>query len=246
MTDRYRLGSYNVRKGRPARRVAREVARAMRAFRLDALCLQECATQLPDLHRWLPDHLRVVGYPNTDVAGRDSAIVVDMRRAAAAGRRVFGKRRHRMGGLGWERAARNAHKGLHNHREVVSVRLGRLRLASDHFPPTPHLGLYPMRDRAHKAMADRVAVVSQRWSRGKRANAGAWAWFGDKNMLPHVPRAAELARDSGGHIAHVVKRPGIDWMLAGPALRVPRIRRVRRDWLRADHGLVIAVVEVDR
>ena len=240
MAERYRLGAYNVRKGRNPERVLREIVRLMRRQRLDALNVSEFNTQLDHVRANLPDHLELVCYPNGDIAARDSAIVIDTRRAARKGRRAFQRRLHGMGGKGWERAPHNRGAGLHNPRKAVSVRLGVLRIGADHWPPGPHGRGYPLRAAAHGKMQRRITRISRRWSDQARPNAGAWVWFGDKNMRPDDPRAVRLQQETEG-TAHGT---GIDWLLAGPDVMVLRVRKVRAKWLRSDHPAVVAVVEV--
>lgn len=235
---RWRLGTYNCRVGRRPRQVRREVHRLMRRGRLDALTLQEAAGYVRHLRAELPDRFRVVSYPGRGVSARDSAVVVDRKRACRLGRHVGARRLFHLC-RGWERAPRNQHRGLHHGRRAVSCRIGPLRVLSMHLPPGPHHSPnYPRRADSHAEAVETLTDQGARWTSKGRP----WVFIGDANMGSRDARAQRMARTLEGTLAG----RGIDWLLAGPGLRVVKVWEPRMRGLRSDHEPRFAVVEVER
>lgn len=234
---RYRIGTYNVRKGRNPKRVAREIRRLFRRGRLHSLNVQEFATQHAAVVRLLPDHLVVMGYPDGDISARDSAVIVDTRRLGKCGRSAGGTRLHRLEREGWERAPHNRDQGLHNPRSAVSARVGQLRAMSVHMPPGPHS--WPLRGEAFDTALDTVENVLGRWSR----NGRPWVAFGDWNKHINAREIWRMAR----RLDATREGDEIDYLLAGPGVAIKRVWRPK--WAAritdSDHDPVFAVVEVD-
>ena len=229
----HRGGSFNVRKGRDAEVVAREVEDFMAEHDLDWLVLQECADQVRHIAKVLRGRYVVLTGALTR-SRRDSAIVV------RAGIPARYKRVHSLEPLGWERDPENREYGRHNHRSAVSARIGgkgfRYRLAAVHLPPGPHDAPgYPLRGLAFRTSLDTLRKMARRWSR--QTDLDGWAMVGDWNERPDDPaiRRFLLDTDSG------VLGNGIDYPIARGVV-VNRYRRVR--FGESDHKPIVVTVRL--
>jgi plasmid stabilization system protein ParE len=216
--------------------VARELRRLFRREGLTACTVQEFATQHARVADLLPPHLVVYGFPDGGVSARDSAVVVDVRRAERLGLWVGGLALHVLEGRGWERAPRNRHKGLHNHRSAVSLRVGPPRVMALHMPPGPHA--WRLRGLAWRTARRTV----ESWAAGVTAKGVAWLVPGDWNKT----RAARAVKRMARRLGASTRGAGIDWVMAGPGVRIVRHWKVRDPFYRADHAPTVTVVEVDR
>lgn len=228
----HRGGSYNVRKGRDAETVAREVEDFMVEFELDWLVLQECADQIRHIARSLRGRYTVLTGSGSR-SRRDSAIIV------RPGIPARFKRVHSLERLGWERAPENRRFGRHNHRSMVSARIGRkgfrYRLAAVHLPPGPHDAPgYPLRGLAFRTSLDTLRKLARRWS---RADLDGWAMVGDWNERPDDAAIRRFLVDTGG----AVLGNGIDYPITRGVV-VNRYRRVK--FGASDHKPIVVTVRL--
>lgn len=213
----HRGATWNLRKGRDADVVALEVDAFLTEHDLDWIVVQEAADYVRTLGKQLRGRYDVhTGWSSR--SRRDSAVIV------RAGLPSRFKRVHALERTGWERDPDNRRFGLHNHRSMVSVRVGRkgfrYRLGSVHLPPGPHDAPgYPLRGRAFRRSLRTLRRLARRWSDAKGLDG--WAMVGDWNERPDSAPIREFLYDTdGGVIGNRIDYPVTHGVIANRYRRV--------------------------
>lgn len=210
-----RGGEWNLQVGRNKGLVCREVHGLLKRRGLHFLVVVEASTYIDTLKPYLRKRgYRVHCYPNGDQPARDTAVITRMSVRARV------KLLHEMGGVRWERSAKNRHMGLHPPRKHVSVRVGWLRVMALHAPPTPQYPrAYPLRAEAHRAHMDRLEQIMRHWV------GRPYVIAGDGNTSVRGDRITNLCNATGA----TARGRGIEMALAGPRARVT-------DWVSLVYG----------
>lgn len=195
MSTSYRLGTWNLHKGR----AAGAVRRLMEEQDLDALAVQEVTPRVKKLRDTVRGFARVRLSLNRE-AGH---VVRD-------GMRLTRVRRHKLTSIGWERG--KGRPGRHPARKTASVRLGPrrggIRRLSVHVPPKPDH--WTWRGRARRQAMRRIRRIGKRWNRAiERGAIAGYDMSGDWNEDRDSPQIVELARVLGAQI----KGGGVDFVL---------------------------------
>lgn len=216
-----RCAAWNLRVGRPAETVAREVDDLLEFRRLDVLCVCEAGAYIPALRRRLKGRFKVA--TGRGPSGRDSAVIT------RKGMRTGTRRVHRLERQGWERKA--GRPGLHHPRSMVSRPVQGIKFASVHLPP-PGGPTQTLRKVALRAALSTVTRLGRRWSDREQR----WVMAGDWNITPGSPEAQAVAVATQGDI--VGSR--IDWIMSH-RVQVSDYQRINHG--RSDHKPILFSVK---